>query len=104
MAVSSSPLVFPPFRLELETGTLWHDQEQRQLRPQVVALLHYLFTRAGLVVTKAELLAALWPGTTVSDGLLKTCIWEIRQALREIRPSHDLLRPFHGAGIASSEK
>ena len=83
MAELSSLLVFPPFRLDVESGTLWRDQQQRQLRPQVVALLHYLFTRAGLVVTKAELLSALWPGTTVSDGLLKTYIWEIRQALEE---------------------
>lgn len=81
---SITSLTFPPFRLDLTTGLLWyHQQPHRQLRPQVVALLHYLFAHAGLVISKEELLTALWPGTIVSDGLLKTYIWEIRQALGE---------------------
>ncbi len=104
MTVSSSPLVFPPFRLELETDTLWHDQQQRQLRPQVVALLHYLFTHAGLVVTKAELLSALWPGTTVSDGLLKTYIWEIRQALEESHAEPRFIETIPKRGYRFIEK
>ena len=78
-----SSLVFPPFRLDLETGILWQHDQPRQLRPQVVALLHYLFSRAGTLVTKEEILTALWPGTTVSNGVLKTYIWEIRHALGE---------------------
>ena len=35
------------------------------------------------MVSKDELLAALWPDVRVGGGVLKTCIWEIRQALRD---------------------
>lgn len=52
----ASSLTFPPYRLDLDSGTLWHaDRPRRQLRPQVVTLVHYLFTHAGRVVSKQEL-------------------------------------------------
>jgi predicted ATPase len=35
------------------------------------------------IVSTTELRAAVWPGVTVGQGVLKNCIWEIRQALRE---------------------
>ena len=44
-------------------------------------VLRYLAERPGELVSKQDLLTALWPGTTVSEGVLKTYVWEIRRAL-----------------------
>lgn len=44
-------------------------------------ILHYLVEQAGCLVTKEELLEAVWPDTCVQEEILKTCIRKLRQAL-----------------------
>ena len=84
---------FPPFRLDLGTGSLWRDDELVPLPPKAFAVLATLVAHAGQVVTKEALLDAAWPDTAVTDGVLKGCIRQIRQALGE--------RRGHGAYIAT---
>src|SRR3546814_6538363 len=43
--------------------------------------LHELLLRAGEVVTKDEILDAVWPGLTVVEGSLATAISKLRKAL-----------------------
>lgn len=73
----------PPLQLDVANGCVWLGRRQRRLKPQAFAVLHYLVEHAGQIVGKEALLAAAWPGVTVSAGVLKTAIWEIRQALHE---------------------
>jgi predicted ATPase len=47
------------------------------------AVLHYLVTRPGQLVTKEELLSAVWSDTYVSDAALKACIRRTRAALQD---------------------
>jgi DNA-binding winged helix-turn-helix (wHTH) protein len=59
--------------------------------PKPLAVLAYLVTHAGQVVTKDTLLAAVWLEVVVTEGVLKTCLGgEIRQVLGETakRPQH----------------
>jgi TolB-like protein/DNA-binding winged helix-turn-helix (wHTH) protein/rhodanese-related sulfurtransferase len=51
------------------------------LRPQCFAVLRHLIENAGRLVTKDELMAAVWPGTAVTDDSLVQCVHEIRRAL-----------------------
>jgi TolB-like protein/DNA-binding winged helix-turn-helix (wHTH) protein len=51
------------------------------LRPQALAVLKFLTERPGQVVTKDELMAAIWPGIAVTDDSLVQCVTEIRKAL-----------------------
>ena len=81
MTIDSLSIAFPPFRLEVTTGTLWRGKQQQSLRAQAAMVLQYLAERPRQVVSKQELLTALWPKTTVSEGVLKTYVWEIRRAL-----------------------
>jgi TolB-like protein len=53
------------------------------LRNRSFAVLRHLVTNAGRVISKDELLAANWPGLTVSDDSLTQCISEIRRVLGE---------------------
>ena len=73
--------IFAPFRLDLGNACVWRGTAQIALRPKTFAVLHYLVVHAGQLVTKDSLLAAVWPETAVSDGVLKDCMYELRRAL-----------------------
>src|SRR5271169_542060 len=53
------------------------------LRPQAFAVLRYLADQAGRLVTKDELMHALWPGLVVTDDSLVQCVHEIRRAFQD---------------------
>src|SRR5712692_3263051 len=53
------------------------------LRPQAFAVLRHLAEHAGQVVTKDELMQAVWPGIAVTDDSLVQCIHDIRRALQD---------------------
>ncbi len=55
------------------------------LRPQAFRVLRHLATNPGRVVTKDELMAAVWPGVAVTDDSLVQCIHEIRRAIGDER-------------------
>ena len=74
---------FPPFRLDLGTGSLWRDDTWVPLPPKAFTVLATLVAQAGQVVTKEALFDAAWPDTAVTDGVLKGCIRQIRRALGE---------------------
>jgi len=73
------------------------------LRRQSFAVLRYLAVNAGRVVTKDELLAAIWPGLTVTDDSLTQCISDIRRAIGDA--GRDLIRtvPRRGYMIVPPE-
>jgi TolB-like protein len=50
------------------------------LRPKSMEILLFLARRAGQVVSRAELLDAMWPGVSVAEEGLTRCITDIRQA------------------------
>ncbi len=52
-----------------------------ELRPQAFATLRYLVGNANRLVTKAELVEAIWLGTAVTDDSLVQCVLAIRRAL-----------------------
>ena len=67
--------------LDLEHEQLWGGGQARHLRPKSFALLRYLVAHPGRVLSKDELVQAVWPATAISDGVLTVAITEIRQAL-----------------------
>ena len=74
---------FGPFRLDPTTESLWRDEVLLPLPPKPFAVLAYLVAHAGQVVSKETLLEAVWPHTAVTEGVLKTCLGQIRQVLGE---------------------
>jgi pimeloyl-ACP methyl ester carboxylesterase/DNA-binding winged helix-turn-helix (wHTH) protein len=68
---------FDPGRLELQDAT----GAPVPLRAQALAVLGCLARQRGHVVTRDELMHAVWRDVVVTDGSLAQCINEIRQAL-----------------------
>jgi len=74
-------LSFPPFHLDPANEQLWKGTQLVPLGPKPSAILRYLVARPGQLVTKEELLKAIWPGTRVLEELLNTYIRDLRKVL-----------------------
>ncbi|WP_310461582.1 winged helix-turn-helix domain-containing protein [Sphaerotilus sp.] len=72
---------FGVFDVDCSRACLHRAGTEIALRPKSFALLHYLVTHPERLVTKDELLAAVWPGVVVTEDSLTRCISEIRAAL-----------------------
>ena len=72
---------FEGLTLDLARGRLLDGATDVMLRPKAFALLSYLVRDSGRVVTKGELMSALWPDVTVTEDSLTQCVHEVRQAL-----------------------
>ena len=91
MQVADDPVrwfQFGAFAADLRTGRLTKNGRRVRLQEQPFRLLAVLLARAGELVTREELHAALWPQTTVDfDHGLNKAISKIREALGDSVPS-----------------
>src|SRR5262245_39171468 len=73
--------VFGPFRLDVADRRLWQGQQAVELTPQAFTLLAHLVKHSGRLITKEELMQAVWKETVVSDDALYAVMSEVRRAL-----------------------
>lgn len=69
------------FRLDAAAGTLSRDGEVVPIRAKTFAFLCHLARNRGRVVSRDELLDAVWPGLHVSEDSLTQCMSELRRTL-----------------------
>ena len=62
-------------------GRLTRGDEVRAVEPKVMDLLQLLAERQGTVVSRSDLLSALWPGLTVGEDTLARTVFKLRRAL-----------------------
>ena len=80
-AKSRHAFSFKDFSLDLDRGCLWRGDEELRLRPKVFEALKYLVLNDNRLVTKEELIGALWPDSFVTDDSLVQCLVELRRTL-----------------------
>lgn len=93
-----SPNMFGPFRLDLRDERLWRGDRVIPMRPKTLAVLRVLVAQAGQLMTKDEILAAVWPETTGSDEALTGTIRELRRALGDQSRRPQFIETVHGRG------
>jgi DNA-binding winged helix-turn-helix (wHTH) protein len=76
-------LAFGRFVLDLQRGSLQLDGREIALRPKALAVLCYLIQHPRRLISKQELLAAVWPDLVVSDDTLAQTVVELRNVLGE---------------------
>ena len=91
-------IAFDRFSLDLVNECLWRGREPLKIRPKAFALLHYLLQRPGQMVTKDELLNAVWPQTFVGDAVLKVTVQQVREALEDDPKSPQFIETAHRRG------
>jgi DNA-binding winged helix-turn-helix (wHTH) protein len=74
---------FLHFRLDIANRLLWHNGQKVSLRPKSFALLWYLVAHHSKLVTRDDLLKAVWPDQRVGDSVLKVAISELRRVLSD---------------------
>ena len=75
------PFEFGPFRLDTEKSVLWRADQLVPLTPKAVALLQVLLEHGGDVVSKATLMARVWPDAAVEEANLSVTVAALRKAL-----------------------
>jgi DNA-binding winged helix-turn-helix (wHTH) protein len=101
----SGPAIFAPVTVAFADCEL--DRELYQLRrrgrvvklePKVFDVLAHLIEHRERVVTKGELLDALWPGEALSESVLPRAIAAARRAVGDTRAKARVIETVHGRG------
>src|SRR5262245_38361095 len=68
------------------------------LEPKIFDVLSYLLRHRDRVVTKDELLDAVWAGQVVSESVLPKCINVARRAVGDTSSRRKVIATIHGRG------
>ena len=83
---------FANFDLDVEHKVLWHDGKIVPLTLKAVELLTVLLENRGEVVSKNELLDAVWEDTFVEESVLSNNVYILRKTLSELGAGKDLIQ------------
>lgn len=86
---------------ELDPGRfeLRKDGETQHTEPQVFEVLSLLVERRDRIVTKEELLDAIWPERYVTENVLSSRIMAARKVIGDSAHEQRLIRTIHGRGF-----
>ena len=98
----SEIFLFEDFRLDRRGGLSWRDDSGAFARiaigSRALDILGVLIERAGEVVSKEEIIAAVWPETVVEDSNLTVQISALRRVLDRGRPDGSCIQTVTGRG------
>ncbi|MGH9838877.1 MAG: AAA family ATPase [Blastocatellia bacterium] len=89
---------FYSFRLDPVNECLWREDERVALTPKAYAIARHLIEHAGRLVTKEELMEAVWPNAYVQEENLKGYILELRRALGDRAGNPSFIETQRGRG------
>ena len=87
---------FGPFQLDVRRRRLSRDGMPLALTPTVIEVLIHLVREAGHVVTKDELLDAVWRGRVVEEANVKQAVFTLRKTLGT--DGHGMIATVPGRG------
>ena len=93
-------ICFGAFTLDVEARQLFRDGQLVHLAPKAFEFLTILLNNRTKALSKAELHAALWPETFVSEGNLSRVVADLRSAIGDADNTNGLVRTVHGYGYA----
>src|SRR5215831_658689 len=95
---------FGPFRVDPEKELLLREGETVPLTPKTFQILLVLIRNKKEVVTKDELMRAVWPDTFVEEANLSRNIFLLRKALGESPQDHQYVVTVPGRGYRFAEE
>ena len=84
--------------LDVQAERFGRGTEEIVLRPKAFALLRYLLEHPQQLLSKDDILAQIWPGTVVTEELIKDYIRQLRQALGDDAKAPRFIETVHGRG------
>ena len=85
--------------VDTDRRELRHDGELRSVEPQVFDLLEFLIRNRDRMVSRDDLLAAVWNGRIVSESTLASRINAARSAIGDNGEDQRLIRTFLRKGV-----
>jgi TolB-like protein/DNA-binding winged helix-turn-helix (wHTH) protein/Tfp pilus assembly protein PilF len=82
-AAAGRRIWFDGYILDFQRGCLLAGDKEIALRPKTFEFLRHLVSNPGRLVSKGELLSAVWPNIVVTDDSLVQCVTELRRALQD---------------------
>src|SRR3984893_11246129 len=100
---STESSLFEDFRLDRRAGVLFRRDERGVFAPMAIGsraldILGVLVERPGDLVSRAEIIEAVWPGTAVEDSNLNVQIAALRRILDEGRAGGSCIQTVPGRG------
>src|SRR6266571_4166216 len=74
---------FDVFTVDFPRACLLHEGKEVRLRPKSFEAFKYLFENRGRLVTKEELMQAVWPDSFVTEDSLVKVLKDVRRALED---------------------
>ena len=90
---------FLEFQLDLGRGELRRNGDPVQVEPQVLDLIAYFAERPGLLVTRDDLIDAIWNGRIISDSAISSRINAARVALGDDGNAQRLIKTIPRRGF-----
>jgi TolB-like protein len=90
---------FEDYSLDVERQELRRGKDRVAVEPQVFDLLHYLIRNRERVVSKDDLIAAVWKGRIISESTLTSRITAVRHAIGDRAEDQRLLRTIARKGL-----
>ena len=91
---------FDQFVIDGGRRIVWRGDEEIHVAPKTLDFLLLLLARAPNAVSKAELMATLWPDTHISEATLTGVVADAREALGDDGRAPRLIRTMHRFGYA----
>ena len=91
--------LFDDFVLDTDQRELRRDGSPVPLQPQVFDLLEYLIRHRARVVTKDDLISAIWGGRIVSESALTTRINAARTGIGDSGEAQRLIKTLQRKGV-----
>lgn len=90
---------FGGFHLDPQRFQLSRGSRPVRLEPQVLSLLIHLVRNRDRMVTKDEIVAAVWQGQAVSDASISSRVRSARQAVGDDGTKQSVISTVHGRGF-----
>ncbi len=90
---------FEEFRFDTDRRELYRGTEAVPIAPQVFDLLEYLIRNRERVVSKDDLVTAIWHGRVVSDAAITTRVNAVRNAIGDSGEEHRFIKTFPRKGF-----
>lgn len=88
----------PDLRLDLADERLWIGNRPAQISNKAFQLLRLFVENPNRLLTKDNILDAIWPDVWVSEGLVKEYVHDLRQALNDDPRQPRFIETVHGRG------
>ncbi len=90
---------FGRFELDALALELRRDGAMVAIEPRVLDVLVYLVRHRDRVVSREELVDAVWPGSFITDSALAQAVLKARRAVDDDGRRQEVIRTAHGRGL-----